>query len=944
MTVQGLVFALVGGLQCTSAVRSQVDLWTEVFNGDLESESPTQYSIDKGAWTYGGYLRVNFTADPESPPPSFTLRGEQPEHEVKWTFSGETVTRSSNPARPVETWGLLVQPLAGETYVDFERTHEKWEVSINGKRTPWFDFEEFTHWSVRSVSWNNVNLPKFSLFYRECSTACATAECATCLHEGVASATSACRAISPDKNRQCETQPGAQAQCCRGTAPPPRFASLRPGNWVYMTSDEDLIERGCPAFENDAAKCMKLKALTMRVLKTDPNNRKVELWAPALPTEQNPVYVPVFLLAPKAPEYSTIVIKNQDGVAEGIKVNNENQYIYDVQPSAESVFGVPAHWYMHRINNQPFTPERWSNRKAERAQFTITVVDTETNIFDSCGDQQGWKDSDGDGCDKYAEDGWCNMRGEITPKFKGNTNRCYLFFKCKFTVEDKRPKDHGGKTALDACCACGGGYFTGDAPSPALLNPVTEAPTQSPVTEAPPTVVPSLLAPREVFLVGADSKWPEHMGHYELQVDKADETTGKAVYENVHHSKLYFSQDSQKWTLADQKQTAVLEAGETSVGETPYEAIPEGSLADWTLKGEDPNAKVDLSAVKSYSCGAKSDCHCPELDHECKATASDLYCYPGQVMQPKCGTLASCCEKKPTCGEEWSQECFINEGPKLGINYCPLSGCTKEQCCGRTCRAECRSRGLMEKADNSRFVCPEEGCDRDFCCEQADSAPGPSPDTTQDLITCEECVTEGETQRQVLQTQVTVAGLDYEKMVENYVVRTSVYTAVRRATLESLPEAGLTESDVVVHVSPGSVVLRLILLAPAENLIKVKDNVMEANKTGTLKVKFQDAIAAVPNIDTITAVDDDITAVMLWEPQVKTAIHERRLQQEIDGRSSSNSLWGGHAAATFGVWGEFVVQHWYFFAGGVAVACGVSFMAVRWLNTDNDDEDADVVG
>jgi len=944
MTVQGLVVVLVGGLQCTSAVRTQGDLWSEVLHSDLESESPSHYGIER-TWNYGGYLRVNFTAESNGAPSSFTIRGDDAEHEVKWTFEGRKVTRSSNPARPEEAWGLLDQELAGETYIDFEKTHEKWEVSINGKRTPWFDYEEFTHWTVRKVSWSNVNLPKLSLFYRECNTDCDTAECKSCEHEGVPSATSACRAISATGSRQCETQPSAQAQCCRGAAPSPRFASLRPGNWVYMTSDDDLIQRGCPAFENDAAKCMNLKARTMRVLKTDPSTRKVELWCPDLPTEQNPVFVPVYLLEPKASKYETIVIKNQDGAAEGIQVNNENQYIWDVRSKAQNL-NVPKHWYIHRINNQPFTPDRWSSRQGMRNQFTITVVDTESNIFDSCEDQSKWTDSDGDGCAEYAAKGWCNKRGEVTPQFKGNNNRCYLFFSCSFTMQDKRPKDFGGNIALDACCACGGGYFRGEAPTPSLTEPVTEAPSPALSTEAPPLVVPSPKAPKEVFLVGADAGYPTHMGHFELRVDKADETTGKAVYVNVHHHVLYWSVDSQKWTVADEKKITFLEAGEASVGDTPYEAIPEdGSLADWTIRGQD--AKVDLSVAKSYSCGEKSDCNCPELDHECKATAQDLYCYPGQIMQPTCGTLAACCEQKPTCadsGSKWEDSCFINVGPKLGVNYCPLSGCTQEYCCGRTCKAECGFRGLDVNPSNAATVCPDEGCDRDFCCLQADTpAPTANPGNKQDIITCEECVTDDETQREVLQAQVTVTGLSYEKMVENYVVRSAVYDAVRKATMESVPDAGLTESQLVIHVSPGSVVLRIILMPSSDSLHTIKASILDANKTGSWKVNLEESLKACPNIGAIAdSSEDEIDVVMLWEPQVKTAIHERRLQQDIDARGSSGSIWGSHASATFGVWGEFVAQHWYFFAAGLVVVGGVSFMAMRWLG--NDDEDADVIG
>ena len=54
-------------------------------------------------------------------------------------------------------------------------------------------------------------------------------------------------------------------------------------------------------------------------------------------------------------------------------------------------------------------------------------------------DPHGWVDIDGDGCDYYAENGRCSKLGDL------------------FT--------NHGKTANDACCACGGGSFIFSRPS-----------------------------------------------------------------------------------------------------------------------------------------------------------------------------------------------------------------------------------------------------------------------------------------------------------------------------------------------------------------------------------------------------------------------------------------------------------------------------------------------
>lgn len=273
-SVCGLFF-LIGSFWCASAVRSQVGVFSEVFDDELDTE-PSQYSIDTD-WKFGGFLRVNFSE--ATFPATITIKGEdasQSSREISWRFDDKTVTRATKPEGGAETWGLQLDKFEGEMYVDFERAHERWEVSINGKRTPWFDYEDYTEWTVKQAHWSNLSDVRLSLFYRECGNTCDQTECKSCEVDGVPSSTSSCRSISPTAAKVCvaSTQP---AQCCRGHAPAPRFKSLRAGSWVTMTTDDDLIKRGCEAFENDPQKCASYRHGTLAWGMPHPLRRKPTL-------------------------------------------------------------------------------------------------------------------------------------------------------------------------------------------------------------------------------------------------------------------------------------------------------------------------------------------------------------------------------------------------------------------------------------------------------------------------------------------------------------------------------------------------------------------------------------------------------------------------------------------------------------------------------------------
>lgn len=948
MPLQGLsLLILFSGPASVAGVRSQFVSWSVDFDDELEF--PSHYSIDRD-WRYGGYLRLNtsnFKTGAE-----VELKGQGSSF-VKWAFNTNvgTVVRTGSARTDSEWWGLLPpNELDGEVYLDFERVHDGWEVSINGKRMPWFDYED-EPMEITSVHWRNIERPRLSLFYRHCDTPCDEAECTECTVDGITSAASRCRSISPSGSKLCGIPTTDEVQCCRGSPPALKFSSYHAGDWVVVSEDDDIIRRGCVAFDNDPEKCAIYKGLNVRVLSKDSVTRKMELWAPKLNHSMNPIYIPVFILNPKAATYTNYIIPHDGGL--DISVNPNNKYIYAVKGRARDA-GVPTQQYMNRINNKPFTPDRWKEVSTSNRQFTITVVDVEKG-FGSCADHVGWKDTDKDTCEDYRKGDWCTLQGQATTKYKGYNSRCWLVFRCPYNITSMRDPV-SALTAPDACCACGGGYFNGAviAPTP----PPTPVPTPAP-TPAPPTPETTSKAQpgnpaTTVFFVGADDKYPLHMGKFTLDVwQESPPDTGLATYENMFHHLLYFNTSTSRWIITD-KADNMLVAEEESQGQNPADDLADQSI--WTRGNE----TFTLYLRSSMRCG-NSDCWCPQPEHECKADVRDLSCYEGQIMQPVCGTLAKCCSQREICDvNRWAQA--TNEGCggiQLGAiahtTYCD-GECDKSECCAQTCWAfaaeECPGRF---KNQNTSMACPPPGCDKVQCCKDEPITTTAEPTTTskspQTIIPCDECVGEKETEREVLVVEIRAEGLSYPKLVENYVVRTAAYASMRTAISNTLkpqpPLDPIQEEQCVLRISPGEasyIVLEVILLADVETLPEVKDVVNAAFTDKSLPTALKESLQSVTNIRSVTkSTVENIKIVEEYhEVKVMTAIHSNRLGQDIGTRRGFD-IWLAHARGTFWETVEWTGEN-ILWVGIAVVAVGVvSAVFTYWLNMDDEDRD-DVVG
>ena len=120
--------------------------------------------------------------------------------------------------------------------------------------------------------------------------------------------------------------------------------------------------------------------------------------------------------------------------------------------------------------------------RTRRVRTTTQPAETEAAIVantqpaSTCQDSPiGWVDNEGDGCDFYSDLAWCTAAGGAGTGWTAGD-----------TFEQFRS---GGLTALQVCCACGGGEL----PSHPPTNPPTNLPTHPPtrLPTGPPTNPPT---------------------------------------------------------------------------------------------------------------------------------------------------------------------------------------------------------------------------------------------------------------------------------------------------------------------------------------------------------------------------------------------------------------------------------------------------------------------
>lgn len=373
-----------------------------------------------------------------------------------------------------QTWGGW--PLGTKSRpwtLEITLTDSKWQVWVDGHRTPWFDFT--FNQVATGKGWNLVDLitTSDSVQPKTCKIECHAKECLTQCRDDAGNA-AACRSKNSETQSTCSAGSDLDL-CCDGTKSPVlTVSSIAKGDAVSIvneiTTDSDYLTRACTS-ANVLGTCGDIKSLQgngqvskMRVISKEigTDNKltgRVMIWAPKFNTIL--LFSPWMLVDERVVTNEIIV---DGGGDPGMQIEESTSKVVN----RGSRFSIPINTYLTRINKAPFTLSRLTQMIATQTQYNISYSDApQLGMDHNCITDWQWKDSENRGCSQYHSEKWCSLIGHITDAFvfgpcSNNGGRCAF----------DTFANAAGQNAADRCCGCGGGNFEGwvsDAPTPAQV-------------------------------------------------------------------------------------------------------------------------------------------------------------------------------------------------------------------------------------------------------------------------------------------------------------------------------------------------------------------------------------------------------------------------------------------------------------------------------------------
>lgn len=147
---------------------------------------------------------------------------------------------------------------------------------------------------------------------------------------------------------------------------------------------------------------------------------------------------------------------------------------------------VPNRYFVTQIGSYAFGMNRWAQMKGKAMEIKLSEIPQ--NLGGECQDEPGWRDRDRHDCQRYLDNNWCTPRGAVNAATWKGYNR-WLFWSRKYTIQSKA-NTGTGLSAIDACCACGGGTTAKSLELPKTTTPwapPTSASSSTSSTSAAPT-------------------------------------------------------------------------------------------------------------------------------------------------------------------------------------------------------------------------------------------------------------------------------------------------------------------------------------------------------------------------------------------------------------------------------------------------------------------------
>lgn len=420
-------------------------------------------TIQLSSWAIGGMIKIK--GNGEDLPFVFELAVHKGEQVVnRWSNIGENPTLAENHGG----WPFGAQPRAVK--LQLAATNKAWQVSIDDKRMPWLDFkhpegETYAGYEV-SPSLPVVGTPVVDGI--TCSINCGAGECRC---GGSDCQVKSTQGGANGQLPSCADAIGSSTECCTGAKQVLDLDGIQEGDVVKVVDavaqDPTYLDRAClaigafglcpeikkaqPAGGNLGSKLLVMDRL--RDEETNIPNGKVLVYFPS--SHAKLVASPWMLVKDSGAE-RTVPLTGPPGLMVDQGTGMVKLLNYDLNNGNSALrFGD----YLIKLEQDrvtwQYTPARLRQFAASGRQYSVIVSDAPRLLpepRERCQSRVGWRDSATTpmGCARYGgEDGgepWCSKFGLQTPAWQRE--------------RDGVPFDtfkRNGESALEACCACGGG-------------------------------------------------------------------------------------------------------------------------------------------------------------------------------------------------------------------------------------------------------------------------------------------------------------------------------------------------------------------------------------------------------------------------------------------------------------------------------------------------------
>jgi len=409
-------------------------------------------TVKLSGWAIGGAIKIKGDGTDDV---AFSFELKQ-QGDTK--YISRSSTHQGTQSLPEVFGGWPLGPVSKPFEMDITLTASKWEVTLDGERTPWFDFRLAQGQPVNFPGYEIVDLVESepsAVSPRTCSVICASEEC---LCGGG-------RCVVKLDSKFCTTG-GSEGECCEGYATTYTLDSITEGDDAVLVGDQAFLDRACASADvHNTCQDFKNQQSAGKVVQVISKERDV--------SSSLTGRVSVFLSNSNAvlmasPWMLIPADESTRGEATATMTGNPHitidqgtaQVVLIDYPSLGRVDNVPtASKFISQLSqfgrNYQFTMDRLTAMANSGSQYTITYGNSPKLVTDpTCVSTPNWIDSQTNpkSCARYGGEGgepWCTKFGVRTKAFRmsvcGGQD-------CTFSAFARN-----GVSALDACCECGGG-------------------------------------------------------------------------------------------------------------------------------------------------------------------------------------------------------------------------------------------------------------------------------------------------------------------------------------------------------------------------------------------------------------------------------------------------------------------------------------------------------